>query len=251
MTTFPSEILDTLAPPVEWEPHWADVVARSGVRAPRRRLITKRRVVLALAVGLVTAVPFVAYGAASDWWFLRTGSAPTPVNGPVIVKEGEWSGRAWQLVAYRSTTDGLCFAVTPKGDDVHGGGAAMSCAPIAGVPRTNQTKPSPDMTITYMAATPTAKLPSYVVGPVVQTAREVEIHFRTGEVIKTPTFAAPATLGDVRFYATEIPRSTLSSAPDLLAVGKVIGLAATGDRVVACLVPSTAVDGVSSLSDCG
>jgi hypothetical protein len=242
MTTFPDQILDTLAPAVGWAPDWHDVLARAGTATSARRFVTKRRLVLALAVALVVAVPFVAYGAASDWWFLTSGNAPTPVNAPVLVKEGEWSGHAWQLVAYRSTTDGLCLAVTPKGADVQGEGAAMSCAPIAGVPRTSETKPSPDMTVTYMAGAAMAKLPPYVVGPVVGGATEVEIHFRTGSVVKTPTFPGPSELGNVRFYATP----TSAASPD---VSKLIGLSPSG-KVIACLVPSTAVEGVSPLSDC-
>ena len=58
------------------------------------------------------------------------------MRAPVVVKEGVWSGHPWELIAYPSTTDGLCLAVAPKGAQARGDGAAMSCAPQIGVART-------------------------------------------------------------------------------------------------------------------
>lgn len=255
MTRFSTDPLDRLAPALPWEPNWPDVLHRAdtGTRAPDRAAGKKRRLLLAFAVVGVVAVPLVAYGAASDWWFLGSGSPPPPAAAPVIVKEGEWSGHAWQLVAYPSTTDGLCVSMTPKGSMAGGEGAAMSCAPIAGVPRTPETKATPDMTITVLAGLGSNKLPAYIVGPVVGAAAEVAIRFSRGQMLRMPTFSGPASLGNVRFYAAELPADIRPVTPpqpgERPFVDKLIGLDSEGN-VVACLVPSAAVEGVSPLSDC-
>jgi hypothetical protein len=249
MTSFHDEDLDQLAPQIAWRPDWADVLKRAGVQPARaRRRLTRRRALLALAVVLLVAVPLAAYATSNDWWFLN-GSAPVPVNAPVVIKEGEWSGHGWELVAYRSATDGLCVSVTPKGSDIHGQGGAMGCAPIAGVSRTSRTKQTPDMTITYLSGGVTIKLPPYIAGPVVETATEVEIRYRDGEVVKAPTFPGPDSLGHVRFYAVQLPADLAPKPRRLFDIDKVIGRSTDGS-VVACLVPRTAVNGVSPLSAC-
>ena len=46
----------------------------------------------------------------------------------------------WQLVAYPSTTDGLCFSITPKVSGAEPRGGGMACGPVAGVSRTPATK---------------------------------------------------------------------------------------------------------------
>ena len=256
MTPHHTDPLETLAPELPWAPDWADVVARARGRrrhpagARTRFGPTKRRRVLVLVLVAAVAVPFVAYGAASDWWFLSSGASPRPVHAPVVVKEGEWSGHAWQLVAYPSTTDGLCFGVTPKGAAA-GEGAGMACAPIAGAARTDETRATPDMTITYLISGSSRDFPAYVAGPVVDRAAEVEIRFATGGALRVPTFAGARSLGRVRFYAAELPADVhLGSRPTNRApVERLSGLDSSG-TVVACLVPGTAVEGISPLSDC-
>jgi hypothetical protein len=175
---------------------------------------------------------------------LRFGAAPAPARAPVVVREGEWDGHPWQLIAYPSTTDGLCFAVTPASSTADGQGAAMSCAPIAGIAHTSSTKPSPDMTITYLSGSASDRLQAYIAGPVIASAYEVEVQLENGELLRVPTFAAPESVGDVRFYAAPLPSGVKAAQPERLT-----GLDESGD-VVACLVPQTAVDGVSPLSDC-
>jgi hypothetical protein len=154
------------------------------------RLLTKRRVILALALLAGALVPLAALGGASDWWFLQDGG-PTPVSAPDVVKEGEWSGHRWQLIAYRSTGVGLCVSVTPVGSDSGGSGGAMGCAPFAGVPRTVETRGSSEMTITFLIGAASSELPAYIAGPMIDKASTVEIHFGTGEVLRLPSNAGP------------------------------------------------------------
>jgi hypothetical protein len=251
--TFSNDALDRLAPAIPWQDDWSDVLRRAGEReagrvAPRRFL--GRRLVIAVVVLAAVLIPLAALAAANDWWFLRSGSAPRPTHGPVVVREGEWSGHAWQMVAYPSVTDGLCISVAPKGSDSSSAGAAMGCAPVAGVPRTSETKKSPDMTITFLSGSG-GLLPSYVVGPVIEQASDVEIRFVGGRTLRVPTFAGPPPLNHIRFYATEIPTYPLGQRGDTPAspFEWIAGRDANG-KLVACLLPKKAADGVSPLSDC-
>jgi hypothetical protein len=206
--------------------------------------------VLAFVVLAAVLVPLAALGAANDWWFLRFGAGPPPTKAPAVVKEGEWSGHPWRLVAYPSTTDGLCISITPKGSGVEGRGGALSCGPFAGVSRTPDTKASPDMTITFLSGGASPELPAYIAGPVIDEAATVEIRFGNGEVLRVPTFAGPESLGHVRFYATQLPAGVQDTPRTFLTFLKsVAGLDANGE-VVACLAPQTAKAGISDLADC-
>jgi hypothetical protein len=245
--------LDRLAPARQWTGNWDDVLQRADMSAPPtprlRRVFTRRRLVLAFAVLVCVLVPLVALAATNDWWFLRIGEAPTPQHAPVVVKEGEWSGHPWQLIAYASTTDGVCYAMNPTGRKPGGPGSAMACATISGVPRTNATKATPDMTITYMGTSGPQSL-AYLTGPVIESAQQVEIKFANGHVLRVATFPAPDSVGRVRFYATLLPADIVPTAPDQrITVVQLRGLDQSG-KVVACLVPQTAVDGISPLADC-
>jgi hypothetical protein len=218
------------------------------------RLLTKRRLMLPLALLAAAVVPLAALGAASDWWFLQN-HGPTPVSAPDVVKEGEWSGHRWQLIAYRSRTHSLCFSVTPAGSEANGTGGAMSCTTFVGVPRTAETKGSSEMTITFLSGAAGSELPAYIAGPVIDKASTVEIEFETGEVLRLPTFSGPASLGQVRFYAAQLPNSVHMPLPrpgiynQRSFINSLAGLDSDGN-VVACLAPRTAVGGVSPLSDC-
>jgi hypothetical protein len=232
------------------------------MRTGRLRLLTKRRLMLALALLAAALVPLAALGAASDWWFLQD-HGPTPVSAPDVVKEGEWSGHPWQLIAYRSGRVGLCVSVTPAGSTAGGReripfspprGGATSCAPFVGVP-TAETKGSSKMTITFLSGAAGTELPAYIAGPVIDKASTVEIEFGTGEVLRLPTFSGPASLGHVRFYAAQLPESIPMPLPRAGThnqpsfINNLAGMDSDGN-VVACLTPRIAVDGVSPLSDC-
>lgn len=237
--TFDDDVLNRLAPAIPWESDWADVLERAGARERHRprRLRGKRRLILALAVLAAVLIPLIALGAENDWWFLKY--APAPTSPPVIVKEGNWNGHPWELVAY-PTADGLCYLVIPAGSKMEGSGI---CAPFAGVARTNETKKTSDMTITFMSGSG-YRLPAWIAGPVIESASQVEIRFENGKNLRLPTFAAPASLGHVRFYASPLPAG-VSPSPSM----SIAGLDNDGN-VIACLAPATAVDGISPLSAC-
>jgi hypothetical protein len=239
----------------------------------RLRLLTRRRLVLPPALLAAALVSLAALGAAGDWSF-RQNDGPTPAStpvvakgegsgdpfpssesAPVVVKEGEWSGRRWQLTAYPSSGHGLCFSVAPLGSSLDGSGGAMSCAPFVGVPRTEETRGSSEMTITFLSGAARPGLPAYIAGPVIDKASTVEIQFGTGEVLRLPTFSGAVSLGRVRFYATQLPASIRMPRPDPLIqnqatfINTLAGLDGDGN-VVACLAPRTAVGGGSPLSHC-
>jgi hypothetical protein len=252
--TFSSDPLDRLVAAHPWVADWDDVLHRAGQPAhgahrPAARILNRRRLVLVAIAVVAVLIPLGAFGAAHDWWFLGSGS-PVPVSTPTVVKEGEWSGHPWQLVAYPSNTDGLCFTIIPGGSKATGTGAGMDCAPFVGVARTAHTKASPDMTITWVSGSGFGGFPAYIAGPVINSAEQVEIKFVNGDVLRALTFAAPDPLAAVRFYATQLPAAVAHShVPGQPLVETIAGLDANGN-VVACLAPTTAVDGASPLSDC-
>jgi hypothetical protein len=245
--TFRDELLEQLVTGQGWAPDWPDVLQRAGAGHSTRR-VTRRRMVIVLAVLAAVLVPLAALAASNNWWFLKLGHGPVPTNAPLVVKEGTWDGHPWQLIAYPSTTDGLCVSVTPRGSTSEG--AAMGCGTFTGISRTPETKAAPDMTITYLSGGASDKLPAYVAGPVIEKAVTVEIRFANGDVMRVPTFTAPEPLSHVRFYATPIPTADQSTPTTFVTFLKwVAGLDANGN-VVACLAPLTAKDGISALSDC-
>jgi hypothetical protein len=235
------------------------------MRTGRLRLLTKPRLLLALALPAAVLVAVAALAAASDWWFLEDDAptsvvgddAPTPVGLSDVVKEGEWSGHPWQLTAYRSRTHGLCFSVTPTASKAGGSGGATSCASFVGGGRPAEIKRSREMTITLLGGAAGPELPAYVAGAVIDKASTVEIRFGTGEVLKLPTFSGQASLGRVRFYATQLPTSIPIPIPtpgrrsqnQRNFITTLAGLDSDGN-VVACLASRTALHGVSPLSDC-
>ena len=227
---------------------WQDVLRRAGEARVARRPVSRRKLVIALAVAAVAVAPLVAVADSNNWWFFAHGAAPTPRHAPVVVRSGTWNGYGWELVAYPSTTDGLCFGVTPTSTAVtNGRGAALACAPFVGVGRTHRTKQSPDMSITYLDAQG-SPLPNHIVGPVIERAASVIIRLQNGRTLRTRTFPAPAPLQHVRFFVLNgTPSTAPRPGPDR--IKWIAGLDADG-RVVACLAPATAHDGISPLSAC-
>lgn len=251
--TFDDDVLNRLAPALPWQPDWANVLERADVRERRRplRLRGKRRLILIIAVLAAVLIPLVALGAENDWWFLKYGGAPTPISPPVIVKEGIWGSHPWELAAFPSTTEGLCFSIMPAGSKVGSKGGAMTCAPIAGMARTSETKAESDMKITYMSGSG-YELPVWVAGPVIDNASQVEIRFANGQVLRVPTFAAPTSIGRVRFYAAPLPADMAQTRPGpghVEFIKSVAGLDNDGN-IIACLAPATASDGISPLFAC-
>jgi len=217
-------------------------------RRPRGRWRTRRRlVVIAIAV-VAVASPLIA-AASENWGFLWfAGIAPAPITDVSVVKTGEWDGKSWQLVAYLSATDGVCFALNPTSTNgATSEGGALSCDQIEGVPRTESSKPYTPHAITVLAGS-SLGVPAFVAGPVIDSADEVAVYLASGEVIRTPTFDAPSQLGSIRFYATQVPEPVPGVRPEVYGIQKVVGLGGDGD-VVACLVVPMPEAGVG-LSAC-
>ncbi len=198
----------------------------------------RRRLILAFAVLAAVSVPLAAFGAANDWWFLKSGAAPVPATAPQVMKEGEWDGQPWQLIAYPSASHGLCFSITPKDSGATGEGGAASCVGA-----------SPELTITALVGGGSAKLPAYIAGPVIAEASVVVVRLPDGTVVRVPTFAGREPLQHVRFYAAQLPANITPSNVTRVFPTRVAGLDASGN-VVACLAPRTEKDGISALSDC-
>jgi hypothetical protein len=233
MTDYVHEVLDELVPRFDQERgDWERVVADA--RRKRRPRVTRRRlVVVALAI-VALAIPLFA-AASQDWWFLRFSDPGfEPVGGIEVVKTGTWDGQPWELAAYVSA-NGLCFSLTPTSDGrATGEGAGLSCAPIVGVP-SKDLNASEALSITMLAGS-SIEFPPYAVGPVIDDADEVAIHFHDGTVIRTPTFDAPSELGAIRFYAVQLEKPPFTFEPRPQSkIQKVVGLTSEGE-VVACVV---------------
>ena len=254
--SFDDDVLDRLAPALPWEPDWADVLGRADEREwhrwPRPR--GKRRLIVALAALVAVLVPIVAVGAANDWWFLRVGGPFAPAGTPVVVQQSTWDGYAWQLVAYVSTRGDLCFGVVPAGSEPVTSSGAIACSPFVGITRADQTTEGEPLALTYLSGGfgTGDRHHDYIAGPVVDGASQVEIRLVAGQVLRLPTFPAPASVGNVRFYTGLLPADvSIPRAPGPFSqvVASIAGLDGDGN-VVACLVLSAAVDGVSPLSAC-
>jgi hypothetical protein len=222
-----SDVLDRLAPVHEFAADWEDVLARAGVPSwpPRARIRPRLALVAALLVAIV--VPLTAIAESRDWWFFGAG-APAPATPVSVVKTVDWDGQRWELVAYRTVNDGLCFSMSPASSNGRG---PMNCDQIVGV--TRDWKGSPHA-ITYLSARPAIERPGFIVGAVTDEADAVAVYFVNGDVLRTEAFAAPESLGAIRFYAARLPGSRLPMAFDSRFVDKLVGLDRDG-RIVACL----------------
>lgn len=207
-------LLDRLLPPTAEQPDWQQILsdanmdgssaATGGSWLARRR----RSLLLALAViVLAVLVPLTALAVSQSWWFLGSGAAPKPISRIAVVATGRWNDVSWTLTAYRSATDGICFALTPRAvTNARGSGAAMNCDTITGVPVTPQSKHATPHAITFLMGSATAGLPAYITGPVIDTAQTVEIDFADGTRMRVDTLPAPTSLDSrIRFYATPLP----------------------------------------------
>jgi hypothetical protein len=184
-----------------------------------------------LAAALLVPVAAATVAATNDWWFFAS-HAPQPLTTPVVVKSGSWDGKRWDLLAYRAASQGICFTITPSAAATSGLGAAMNCGGFSTAPPES---PGGPRGITYLSAS-SSEPPTYVPGPVIDTAAEVAIYFANGHVVRTPTFDAPTSLGAVRFYAAPVGDAVIySTGPGRREslVQKLVGLDSEGG-VVAC-----------------
>jgi hypothetical protein len=228
--------------------HLLDEISRADRSHAARaaRAARSRSAALVGAFVLMALIPVAALAIANDWWFLRSGVSPTPASAVVVVKTGTWEGKDWQLTAYLSDTDGLCYALTPSGSS--SAGASISCDSIEGVPRGPMSKPYMPHAVSYAIAGKDV-LPASIYGPVTDKAVEVVAYFADGAVLRTPTVAAPTGLrAAVRFYVAMLPDSMPPAEAGQSALRKLVGLDGDG-RIVACLTGSLPAKGVR-LADC-
>jgi hypothetical protein len=230
------DVLDRLAPREQFAYDWADVLDRAGVHESGavRPAWRRRKWLLVAAVVAAIAVPVAAATVAvtnwNGWWSSAGPVHSRAVSEPVVVQTGTWDGKRWQLVAYReavSNLDGYCYSVMPYGSPPTarptGGGG---CGGFIARPPDSPAGPAG---INYGAAE-SPGLPYWAAGPVVDTATEVALYFRDGNVVRVPTYAVPESFGHVRFYATPIPEVPQPSAQTVV---KVVGRDEKG-TVVAC-----------------
>lgn len=228
------DALDRLAPPQPFAHDWNDVVRRAETAAahPSRPVWRQRRWVVAAVVIAAIVVPVAAatIGATNDWWFFSGGHGDHPLTQPVVIKTGTWDGKRWQLVAFRATPEhavlpadliDICTAVMPYASPPSAStGGALGCGGFSAAPPGS---PGGPRGIGF-ASSQSPGLPYWGAGPVVDTATEVELSFRNGDLLRVRTYAAPESLGPVRFFATPIPEEPI----------KVVGVDDSGG-VVACM----------------
>lgn len=245
-----TEALDRLAPADGWEADWTDVLRRAGEPGPlpaarrpvrRRRRGRRRTVVLALVI-LAIAVPLTALSALNNWW--RSAGLPRPVQKPLVVTHGSWSGHAWTLIAYPSYPDstdyGLCYGVTfssspdvasvPPGGTISsrtmartGVGNDIACGSIVGIQKRFQT---PGLTPTVAFSEPIyssarTEGPAWIAGVVIPRATHVVIRWSAKkaappailasprEVVRVATFPAGIAGYHVRLFAAPVPQPLL------------------------------------------
>jgi hypothetical protein len=230
------DVLDRLAPREQFAHDWGDVLERAGVdEAGARDPAWRRRKWLLLAAALAAVVVPVAAAtvAVTNWkgWWSSSHDQFRPVTEPVVVQTGSWDGTRWQLVAYRegdNNINGYCYSVMPYGSSLTARPAGGSgCGGFIARP---PDAPAGPAGITYGSAE-SPGLPYWAAGPVVDTAVVVVLHFRDGDVLRLPTYAAPESFGHVRFYATPIPEVPPSSGQSPV---KIVGID-KDDAVVACM----------------
>ena len=212
-----AELLNRLVPPTVERPDWERVLADADVHdgetgRPALRTWQRKRwplIAVTMLVLLVVA-PLTALAVSQGWWFFSASGLPTPISRVTVVATGTWNQVPWTLTAYRSSTDGVCLALTPRApSNAHGVGAAMSCDQIAGVPSTPQSKRYTPHRISYLMAAGNGNgtgFPGYITGHVVESAHTVEIVLADHTVIKVDTIGAPSALqSKIRFYIAQLP----------------------------------------------
>jgi hypothetical protein len=205
--SFIGEILASHVPERrEIAPDWASVLRRAGLREQWRLKLSRRRLLIALAVILVAVlVSALAVSAENDWWFLRDGpfKGPAPTGEVVVVATGAWEGHGWTLAAYRTNVDPkreqVCLALTPdESPDPHGRSFLCGLIPIA--------SEWESFSFGFGTGPKRSGFPPYVLASVPGGATHVRIELTDGETIEAKTFAAPAELGfQIRFLAAPLP----------------------------------------------
>lgn len=244
-----TDTLDRLAPTDGWKHDWTDVLRRAGEdprpspTSRRHRLGRKRTALLALVVVAIIA-PVTALSALNSWW--SSAYLPPPVQGPIVVTRGSWSGHHWTLIAYPSHPTangyGLCWGITfsrnpglaaipPEASisatvmAARGVDEGVNCSSIVGIEHWRHlpgTIPTVQAQVSQFLSTPLepgAKgHPAWIAGVVAPSATHVVLRWtaRRGhppqlasprEVVRVATF--PALVADyrVRLFAAPLPKS--------------------------------------------
>lgn len=179
--------------------------------------------------------------AIGDWW---SGESRQSASDEQVVMSGKRDGRGWQVVASRSPGCGIRIAIKATNPDRQE--RTLGCLAFVGIARSATSSTSPQPQITLLAAAATEELPALIVGAAIAEASSVEIRLNDGQSLLVPTVAGRGPLQGTRFYATQLP---YSPSPGFLDDLSVAAQDPTG-TTVACLVPRTAVNGVSALADC-
>jgi len=157
-------------------------------RASRPRLYRRRKVILAVAVLLLTLVGagYAVGTRALDAFDISNGlHEPTRIGDRVEIAGVD----GYSLHAWRSTR-GICLGVVRDGKP-----AASGCGmPVVGVPP-DQVFPQPEPThvIGYMAGGADGD-PFWVAGPVAESVRRVEVELVNGRILEGQVYEAPAVL---------------------------------------------------------
>lgn len=239
MSYYLSAVIDELVPSFEEERgDWEAVLRDAGRKADEpQRWSPPRRLLVIAALIAVILVPFVSLAATHDWWFFRFGQDFPAATEVTVVKAGVWEGTEWELYAYLSATDGICYGITPTATArTTGEGGALACGPVEGLPGMDSSKADTPETMTYYASDSSDELPAHIVGAVVGSAAEVKVSLSGGRVVRTQTFPGPGELEAVRLFAARLPEfPTSSGGRPRSPVRKLVGLDNSG-MIVACLI---------------
>jgi hypothetical protein len=219
-----AETLDRFAPEQRFAADWQDVLRRAGETKLSTRRRPRKRWLLAASLLLAIVSPLGAIAAGDEWGFFRSMSPPATT--PEVLQTGSWAGHGWELVGYRDERRGICFTVisteTPRTEQR---GRAMACGGSPeGHPRGSDGQGGMGSLLAYVGGGPGVSQ-RYIAGPAIDGTRDMAIHLAGGDVIRTPTFDVPDSMGSVVFYAAPLP--------DTAEVVRLIGRAADG-RVIAC-----------------
>jgi hypothetical protein len=179
----------------EWErvPTNADPVWQ----APPRRSRNRRLALLMAAVAALTAALALVPALAGQgyFWFLDF-DAPKPTTPVVTVTSfTDSSGTTWQLTAYQSEHNDLCYQLTPDTNTATGAGACSEIMPINSLILSNG--------VAHTAL---------VAGPVTADAKRVTLVGADGEAEATVATAPDALQTEIKFYIAQLPAG-MTDAP--------------------------------------
>ena len=180
---------------------WQDVLDRARLVDGRPGREPRSLLAVALVAAVALAVPLLAVGASSGWWFFAEGHAPHP-NGPVtVVRTVTWHGTNWTLSAYRSATDGVCFAMTPgAAPSLEAVGSGMNCSAVGSVRSEKDETPPP---LTYLASSGRGQ--HWIVGAAVPSA-SIRVELADGRLLHAVPFTAPPELrARIDFFMALVP----------------------------------------------